>query len=91
MDFEWDKNKAKSNFTKHKVSFEEAKTVFDDSMNIAFVDPDHSDAENRYLVIGRSNRGRILFVSYSERGNTMRIISARVVDRSERRDYEEGI
>ena len=92
MAFEWDKNKAKTNLLKHGVSFDEAKTVFDDLFYIDFYDPDHSDDEDRYIVIGKSQRHRILIVSYTERDNDnkVRLISARKATRKEREDYEEG-
>ncbi len=90
MQFEWDENKAASNLSKHGVSFEEAKTVFDDPLYVDFFDPDHSDEEERYLIVGKSNRGRLLIVSYTERGNSIRLISARVVTRAEGEAYEEG-
>ncbi|MEI6328643.1 MAG: BrnT family toxin [Pseudanabaena sp. ELA645] len=82
MKFEWDKNKATKNFSKHGVSFNEAGTVFDD--------PHHSDDEDRYLIVGASNRGRLLIVSYTERRDSIRIISTREVTRAEREVYEEG-
>ena len=90
MNFEWDENKAARNLLKHRVSFEEAKTVFDDPLYVDFYDPDHSDDEERYLIVGESNRGRLLIVSYTERGDLIRLISARVATRSEREAYEEG-
>ena len=90
MQFEWDENKAASNLSKHGVSFEEAKTVFDAPLYVDFFDPDHSDEEERYLIVGKSNRGRLLIVSYTERRNSIRLISARVVTRAEREAYEEG-
>ncbi|MBD2005217.1 MULTISPECIES: BrnT family toxin [Cyanophyceae] len=90
MRFDWDENKAASNLSKHGVSFEEAKTVFDDPLYVDFYDPDHSDDEERYLIVGESNQGRLLIVSYTERGDSIRVISARVVTRSEREVYEEG-
>ena len=90
MRFEQDENKAASNLSKHGVSFEEAKTVFDDQLYVDFYDPDHSDDEQRYLIVGESNRGRLIIVSYTERGDSLRLISARVVTRSEREVYEEG-
>ena len=90
MRFEWDENKAASNLSKHGVSFEEAKTVFDDPLYVDFYDPEHSDEEQRYLIVGESNRGRLLIVSYTERGDSIRLISARAVTRSEREVYEEG-
>ncbi len=90
MQFEWDKNKAASNLSKHGVSFEEAKTVFEDPLYVDFFDPDHSEDEERYLIVGESNRGRLLIVSYTERGDSIRFISAREVTRTEREAYEEG-
>ena len=90
MDFEWDKNKAEANLSRHEVPFDEAKTVFDDPLYIDFYDPDHSDEEERYIVIGKSQQHRILIVSYTERNNKVRLISARKATRKEREDYEEG-
>lgn len=90
MQFEWNKNKAASNLSKHGVSFEEAKTVFDNPLYVDFYDPDHSEDEERYLILGESDQGRLLIVSYTERGNSIRLISARVVTRTEREAYEEG-
>ena len=72
MEFEWDRNKAERNLIKHGVSFNEAKTVFDDLLYVDFYDPSHSDNEDRYLIIGESERGRLLIVSYTERGNKNR-------------------
>ena len=89
MKFEWDENKAAGNLSKHGVSFEEAKIVFDDPLYIDFYDPDHSEDEARYLIIGASPRRRLLIVSYTERRNSIRLISAREVTRSERETYEE--
>jgi uncharacterized DUF497 family protein len=90
MRFEWNKNKAANNLSKHGVSFEEAQTVFDDPLYVDFYDPDHSEEEERYLIVGESSRGRLLIVSYTERGNSIRLISAREVTRTERAAYEEG-
>lgn len=91
MQFDWDESKAERNLSKHGVSFEEAKTVFDDPLYVDFYDPDHSEDEERYLIVGQSNRGRLLMVSYTERGDDLiRIISARQVTRTERETYEEG-
>ncbi|HEY0079888.1 MAG TPA: BrnT family toxin [Pyrinomonadaceae bacterium] len=90
MVFEWDEGKAEANLAKHGVSFEEAKTVFDDPLYVDFYDPDHSSEENRYIIIGESRQGRLLLVSYTERGEATRLISAREVTRSEREAYEEG-
>jgi uncharacterized protein len=90
MRFEWDESKAASNLSKHGVSFEEAKTVFDDPLYVDFYDPAHSDDEDRYLIVGESNQRRLLIVSYTERGSLIRLISAREVTRTEREVYEEG-
>jgi hypothetical protein len=90
MKFEWDESKVGKNFSKHGVLFNEAKTVFDDPLYVDFYDLDHSDEEERYLIVGESNRGRLLIVSYTERRDSTRIISAREVTRSEREAYEES-
>lgn len=89
MEFEWNPRKAESNFRKHKVSFAEAATVFRDSLSVAAADPDHSLEENRYFIVGTSNRSRFLIVSFAERSDRVRIISARELTRSERKAYEE--
>lgn len=88
MIFDWDENKAAKNLSKHQVSFDEAKTVFDDPLYIDFYDPDHSEDEERYLIVGRSNQEKLLIVSYTERENSLRIISARKVTKAERKVYE---
>jgi hypothetical protein len=90
MQFEWNESKAERNLAKHGVSFEEAKTVFDDPLYVDFYDPDHSEDEERYLIVGGSNQKRLLIVSYTERENSIRIISAREATRAEREAYEEG-
>jgi uncharacterized protein len=90
MKFEWDERKAVSNFSKHGVSFEEAETVFEDPLYVDFYDPDHSQDEERYLIIGISKQARLLIVSYTERKKSIRLISAREVTRVEREIYEEG-
>ena len=89
--FEWDEEKATENSHKHGVSFEEGITVFHDPLSISIDDPDHSANEQRYIDIGSSEIGRILVVSYTERGRNIRIISCRKATRRERRQYEEGI
>lgn len=88
MIFEWNPDKAKSNFAKHKVSFEEASTVFGDPLSDTFADPDHSIHERRFIIIGHSETGRLLFVSHADDGKTVRIISAREVTFAEKREYE---
>ena len=90
MEFEWNEEKAEANLAKHGVSFDEAKTAFDDPLYVDFYDPDHSLDEHRYIIIGESHQGRLLIVSYTERDDVIRLISAREVTRSERETYEEG-
>ena len=90
-DFEWDPRKAAANRRKHRVSFEEAVTAFADVLSLTVPDPDHSDVrEARYILVGQSERGRLLAVSHAERGTTIRIVSARPATRREREQYEEG-
>lgn len=89
MEFEADPLKAAQNFKKHKVSFEEAASVFGDSMAYTFADPDHSVGEARWLSFGMSSRGRVLAVIYTERRGKVRLISARVATKNERKIYEE--
>lgn len=88
--FEWDPRKASSNFIKHGVSFNEATTVFKDELSITIHDPAHSDMEDRFVEIGNSCQNRILIVIYTERGDKIRIISARQATRKEKRHYEEN-
>jgi hypothetical protein len=90
LNFEWDADKARGNYRKHRVSFEEGVTVFGDPFSITIDDPDHSADEQRYIDIGTSDQDRVLVVSYTERGGSIRIISCRRATRSERRRYEEG-
>jgi uncharacterized protein len=90
MRFDWDENKAVSNRSKHGVSFEEAKTIFDDPLYVDFYDPAHSEEEDRYLIVGDSSQRRSLIASYTERGNLIRLISSREATRTERKVYEEG-
>ena len=90
MKFEWNENKAVANLSKHGVSFDEAKTVFDDPLYVDFYDPDHSYNEDRHIIIGQSQQGRLLIVSYTERENVIRLISARKLTQEEREAYEEG-
>lgn len=87
--FEWDENKAKTNLKDHKVSFAEAKTVFNDPFLLTFPDPGHSDEESRYINVGCSTKGRVLVVIHTERGENIRIISCRKATKFERRNYEE--
>jgi uncharacterized protein len=90
MQFAWDPKKAASNLRDHKVTFEEASSVFGDSLAITFNDPDHSEGESRLLTFGLSEQGRLLVVSHTERRGVVRLISARRATRAERRIYEEG-
>jgi uncharacterized DUF497 family protein len=91
IEFEWDRNKAKSNLQKHRVGFPEAATVFHNSLSITVYDPDHSEEEDRYITIGASLAGRFLMIAHTDRGDTVRIISARELTRAERKAYEEEI
>ena len=88
MEFEWNEEKAEKNLAKHRAAFDEATTVFDDPLHVDFYDPDHSDEEERYLIVGKSRRGRLLILSYMERGDAVRLISAREATPAERRTYE---
>ena len=91
LQFEWDKDKAASNLKKHKVSFDEASTVFDDPLAYIFDDEDHSEEEHREIIIGHSILRRLLLVCFTERiENLIRIFSARKATRKERKDYEEN-
>lgn len=88
--FEWDGRKATANLRKHGVSFEEAATVFSDPLSLSIPDPDHSEDEERFLLVGTSFQGQVLVVAHSERGDRVRVISARAATARERRAYEEG-
>ena len=88
LEFEWDSKKAASNLRKHAVSFEEAASVFSDVLAAIYQDPDHSARERRYLTIGTSEQGRLLHIAYADRGERIRIISARKVTKTERDLYE---
>jgi len=90
LEFEWDDQKARLNLKKHGVGFEEAEMVFDDLSARIIDDPDHSLDESREIIIGYSDRRRLLFVSYMARGNRIRIIGARLATREERRAYEQN-
>ena len=90
LQFEWDPNKARSNQSKHRVTFEEAATVFADILGVTVPDPDRSLSEERYITVGLSQRQRLLIVAHTDRGNRIRIISARELTPMEKRDYEQG-
>ncbi len=89
MDFEWDQDKANSNETKHGVSFFEATEVFDDDFSSTVADPDHSQDEDRYLIFGKTHEDRFLVVSFTERTDKIRIVSARLMTPRERKTYEQ--
>jgi hypothetical protein len=88
MRFEWDAGKAAENLKKHRVSFDEAVTVFYDPLAATFDDPDHSDSENRFVTVGYSARGRLLVVCHVERGVVTRLISVRRATARERKRHE---
>ena len=90
MDFGWDLRKAAANLKNHRVSFDEAATVFRDDHSVTGQDPDHSISEYRFVTFGLSAADRVLVVSHTERGNVIWIISARRATRHERKIYEEG-
>lgn len=90
MFVDWNPRKAADNLRKHGVSFEEAATVFRDTLSATASDPDHSAGEDRYVTFGVSARGRLLIVSHTERDDTIWLISARRATKPERRIYEEG-
>lgn len=88
IDFEWDPEKDAANISKHGVAFAEAASVFGDPLGVSAYDPDHSRLENRFITIGLSAFGRLLMVAHTERGDRIRIISARELTRKERETYE---
>jgi uncharacterized DUF497 family protein len=90
VNFEWDPSKARENRRKHRVSFEEAATVFGDSLALTYPDPDHSVTEERFITVGMSSAKRVLIVAHAERGDSIRIISARKTTLRERKQYEEN-
>ena len=90
MHFEWDPIKAKKNLNKHKISFEEASSIFYDPLAVTGTDPDHSFNEERMITFGISSSGHLLVVAHTYRSETIRIISARIATRNERKIYEEG-
>ena len=88
--FIWNRDKAAANLRKHGVSFDEAMMAFNDPLSIAVPDPDHSTAEQRWLLVGHTTAGRLLVVAHSEAADEIRIISARPATRRERHAYEEA-
>jgi uncharacterized protein len=91
MTVEWDQRKAAANLKKHRVAFEDAATVFLDPLATTFPDPDHSREEKREITVGCTMKKHVVFVSHCERGGRIRIISARLATRNERKQYEEEI
>jgi uncharacterized protein len=89
MEVEWDDAKAEANWIKHQVTFEEAVSALDDPLAVTYEDPIHSAEEERFISIGLSRLNRLLLVSHTDRGAKIRIISARLVTRGERRHYED--
>lgn len=89
MEFQWDPDKALENEQKHEISFPEALSVFNDDLSLTVADPDHSTGEYRYLIFGQSISGRHLVVSYTEREDKIRLISARELTPRERKAYEQ--
>jgi len=90
MRFKWDPEKARRNIAKHGVSFGDATTAFADPLSLTTFDPDHSEDEDRFLLLGATLAGRLLVVSHTHRGEWIRIISARIASRRERRTYAGG-
>jgi len=88
--FEWDPNKAKENLEIHGVSFDEAGTAFRDTLSLAIYDPLHSEAEDRFVLLGNSYKDRLLVVVHTVRGDNIRLISARKASKKERKQYEEN-
>ncbi|MGB8718844.1 MAG: BrnT family toxin [Desulfobacterales bacterium] len=88
--FEWDPKKARKNINTHGVSFDEASTAFRDPLSQTINDPLHSEGENRFVLLGRSIQGRLLVIIHTDRGERIRIISARLATTRERLKYEEN-
>ena len=93
MRFEWDQKKNKANIKKHGISFEEAQTVFFDPLAKVADDPDHSSQKDRFIAVGHSSLHRVLLVvhCFREEGSTIRIVSARKLTKTERKQYEENL
>ena len=90
LNFQWDENKARTNLAKHGVSFEAAATVFGDPLSLTIPDPAHSQNEDRIVILGTSHNDKLLVVVHTERGDSIRLISARRASRKERKSYEES-
>ncbi|HXD33920.1 MAG TPA: BrnT family toxin [Pyrinomonadaceae bacterium] len=91
MRYSWDETKQRKNVKKHKIAFAEAATVFDDPLFVMVADDDHSFSEKRFIILGKSDRGRLLVVGCADKGTETRIISARKATSKERKNYEEEI
>jgi uncharacterized DUF497 family protein len=91
LTFEWDSGKAESNLTKHGAGFEAATTIFGDSTSLTTPDPDHSTAERRFITMGRAFDGKLLVVVHTDRGDNIRIISARRANKREQKLYEQKV
>jgi len=89
VNFEWDPGKARKNRRKHRISFQEAATVFGDPLAVTYPDPDHSLSEQRFITLGMSSTGRVLMVAHVDRDENVRIVSARRTTQRERKSYEE--
>lgn len=87
----WDQDKANNNIKKHSISFEEAVTVFGEPLAVTILAPDHSVGEFRFLTIGQSKSQKLLVISHTERENEIRLISARLASKQERKNYESGV
>jgi uncharacterized DUF497 family protein len=90
LQFEWDSRKTQVNKRKHGITFEEASTVFGDALSLTIPDPAHSIGEDRFITIGTSVKNRLIVVVHTDRGDIIRIISARKVTGNERKQYEQG-
>jgi uncharacterized DUF497 family protein len=90
MRFEWDPEKARRNIAKHGLSFEEAATAFGDPLSLTKFAPDHSEDEDRFVLLSASHAGRLVVVSHTHRGERIRLISARLASERERRTYASG-
>jgi len=91
MQFDWDQEKARTNFAKHGTSFNEATSTFDDPLFLTFADPEHSIQEQRFIIMGESIKGQLLVVAYTERKGTIRLISARPATLQECKAYESDL